>query len=158
MPTLRASRCVHRAFGARAQSPLTRLHMQVIGEIAVLLKALLQKRGDEFVEFMTASFFPSIACPPEASAQFMTALQEAPECVPLLSVISHAGGSRLIGPTFRPAAASSLKSSSATGSGPVEDRRGNADRVDTILFPTCRDCGRRDNPVGRNVAGGILAS
>lgn len=76
--------------------------MQVIGEIAVLLKALLQKRGDEFVEFMTASFFPSIACPPEASAQLMTALQEAPECVPLLSVISHAGGSRLIGPPSRP--------------------------------------------------------
>ena len=54
---------------------------QVIGEIAVLLKALLQKRGNEFVEFMTTSFFPSINCPPEASAPFMTALQEAPEYV-----------------------------------------------------------------------------
>ncbi|GAA6052810.1 hypothetical protein JCM3770_006263 [Rhodotorula araucariae] len=52
---------------------------QVIGEIAVLLKALLQKRGNEFVEFMTQQFFPSISCPPEASAQFMTALQEAPD-------------------------------------------------------------------------------
>ncbi|KAG0654816.1 pre-tRNA nuclear export protein [Rhodotorula mucilaginosa] len=52
---------------------------QVIGEIAVLLKALLQKRGNEFVEFMTTSFFPSINCPPEASAPFMTALQEAPD-------------------------------------------------------------------------------
>lgn len=47
----------------------------------MLLKALLQKRGNEFVEFMTTSFFPSINCPPEASAPFMTALQEAPEYV-----------------------------------------------------------------------------
>ncbi|GAA5891828.1 hypothetical protein JCM6882_007375 [Rhodosporidiobolus microsporus] len=53
--------------------------VSVIGEIALLLKTLLQKRAQEFVEFMTAQFFPSIACPPEASAQFMTALQEAPD-------------------------------------------------------------------------------
>ncbi|BGP43722.1 pre-tRNA nuclear export protein [Rhodotorula kratochvilovae] len=52
---------------------------QVIGEIATFLKALLQKRNNEFAEFMTQQFFPSIACPPEASAQFMTALQEAPD-------------------------------------------------------------------------------
>ncbi|GJN94034.1 hypothetical protein Rhopal_007097-T1 [Rhodotorula paludigena] len=52
---------------------------QVIGEIANFLKALLQKRGNEFVEFLTTQFFPSISCPPETSAQFMTALQEAPD-------------------------------------------------------------------------------
>ncbi|BGP35706.1 pre-tRNA nuclear export protein [Rhodotorula toruloides] len=52
---------------------------QVIGEIANLLKGLLQKRGNEFVEFMTTQFFPSISCPPETAAQFMTALQEAPD-------------------------------------------------------------------------------
>ncbi|GAA5859251.1 hypothetical protein JCM8547_008938 [Rhodosporidiobolus lusitaniae] len=53
--------------------------VQVIGEIATLLKALLAKRNAEFVEFMSARFFPSIACPPEASATFMKALQEAPD-------------------------------------------------------------------------------
>ncbi|GAA5960825.1 hypothetical protein JCM21900_002296 [Sporobolomyces salmonicolor] len=52
---------------------------QVIGEIANLLKLLVQKRGAEFVEFMTTQFFPSIQCPPEASQAFMTALQEAPD-------------------------------------------------------------------------------
>lgn len=54
---------------------------QVIGEIANLLKALLQKRGAEFVEFMTSTLLPSIQCPPDAAQAFMTALQEAPECV-----------------------------------------------------------------------------
>ncbi|GAA5993378.1 hypothetical protein JCM11641_008430, partial [Rhodosporidiobolus odoratus] len=53
--------------------------VQVIGEIALLLKALLQKRSNEFVEFMNQQFFPSIACPPETSAPFMTALQESPD-------------------------------------------------------------------------------
>lgn len=57
----------------------------------MLLKALLQKRGNEFVEFMTTSFFPSINCPPEASAPFMTALQEAPEYVLLLAPFSRPG-------------------------------------------------------------------
>ncbi|GAA5895540.1 hypothetical protein JCM8208_005261 [Rhodotorula glutinis] len=52
---------------------------QVIGEIATFLKALLQKRNNEFVDFMTNQYLPSISCPPEASAQFMTALQEAPD-------------------------------------------------------------------------------
>ncbi|GAA6017846.1 hypothetical protein JCM10207_003473 [Rhodosporidiobolus poonsookiae] len=53
--------------------------VQVIGEIAQLLKSLLQKRANEFVDFMQAQFFPSIACPAEASAPFMSALQEAPD-------------------------------------------------------------------------------
>ncbi|BGP20360.1 hypothetical protein JCM10213_002332 [Rhodosporidiobolus nylandii] len=53
--------------------------VQVIGEVAHVLKTLLQKRGNEFVEFMNSQFFPSISCPPEAAAPFMTALQEAPD-------------------------------------------------------------------------------
>ncbi|GAA5834356.1 hypothetical protein JCM11251_007967 [Rhodosporidiobolus azoricus] len=53
--------------------------VSVIGEIALFLKTLLQKRAQEFVEFMTTQFFPSIGCPPEKSGPFMTALQEAPD-------------------------------------------------------------------------------
>ncbi|KAI5478878.1 Exportin-T [Pseudohyphozyma bogoriensis] len=52
---------------------------QVIGEISNLLKGLLQKRGPEFVEFMTASLLPSIQCPPQAGEVFMKALAEAPD-------------------------------------------------------------------------------
>lgn len=52
---------------------------QVIGEISNFLKALLQKRGVEFSDFMTTTLLPSIQCPPEAGATFMTALIEAPE-------------------------------------------------------------------------------
>lgn len=69
------------SLGARADR--LSFSLQVIGEIANLLKALLQKRGAEFVEFMTSTLLPSIQCPPDAAQAFMTALQEAPECVGL---------------------------------------------------------------------------
>jgi len=97
--TRRASRCVARFLPSRCGPPLRgplprsrqasstltltppRARPQVIGEIATFLKALLQKRSNEFVDFMTNQYLPGISCPPEASAQFMTALQDAPECV-----------------------------------------------------------------------------
>ncbi|KAM0750236.1 Exportin-T [Meredithblackwellia eburnea MCA 4105] len=52
---------------------------QVIGEISTFLKQLYQKRGAEFVEFMTKSLLPSIQCPPQAGEVFMKALREAPD-------------------------------------------------------------------------------
>ncbi|GAA5992257.1 hypothetical protein JCM5350_006326 [Sporobolomyces pararoseus] len=52
---------------------------QVVGEIALLLKTLQQKRPTEFESFLETSFFPSINCPPEKSQPFMVALRESPD-------------------------------------------------------------------------------
>ncbi|GAA6024202.1 hypothetical protein JCM11491_001283 [Sporobolomyces phaffii] len=52
---------------------------QVVGEIAVLLKMLHQKRPAEFESFLETSFFPSINCPQEKAQPFMAALREAPD-------------------------------------------------------------------------------
>ncbi|GAA5937886.1 Ran GTPase-binding protein LOS1 [Sporobolomyces koalae] len=52
---------------------------QVVAEIAVLLKALQQKRPAEFQSFLETSFFPSINCPPEKSQPLVTAIREAPD-------------------------------------------------------------------------------
>ena len=55
--------------------------VQVITEISILLKTLQQKRGVEFESFMTSSLLPSIQCPEAAATTFMSALQQATECV-----------------------------------------------------------------------------
>lgn len=47
--------------------------------MANFLKGLQLKRGAEFVDFMSSTFFPSIQCPPDAAQAFLTALQEASE-------------------------------------------------------------------------------
>ncbi|KAK4699304.1 exportin-T, partial [Phenoliferia sp. Uapishka_3] len=52
---------------------------QVIGEIANFLKGMHQKRGVEFVEFMTTRLWPSINCPPHNGEAFTTALKDAPD-------------------------------------------------------------------------------
>ncbi|KAK4053974.1 pre-tRNA nuclear export protein [Microbotryomycetes sp. JL221] len=49
---------------------------QTITEMCNMLKMLLAKRGDEFVEFLTGNYFASIQCPPEASNALVKALHE----------------------------------------------------------------------------------
>lgn len=52
--------------------------------MAIFIKTLQQKRGDEFVNDLSNRFFPSIGFPPEKVPEFTTQLTSAPEYV-----ISH---------------------------------------------------------------------
>ncbi|GAA5912917.1 Ran GTPase-binding protein LOS1 [Sporobolomyces salmoneus] len=61
----------------------------VIGEIALLLKTVHQKRPQEFESFLETSFFPSINCPPEKAQPFMVALREAPDGKQLKKFLSE---------------------------------------------------------------------
>ncbi|KAF9353934.1 pre-tRNA nuclear export protein, partial [Mortierella sp. NVP85] len=50
--------------------------MLVLGEIAGLQKAIVQKQGDVFLSYLSQVYLPSINCPPDLAQEYVQALQQ----------------------------------------------------------------------------------
>lgn len=53
------------------------LFKQVIGEIALLYKVLQSLRGQEFLDYLSTTIFPSFGVPQETVQSFLTSLVQA---------------------------------------------------------------------------------